>query len=203
MYEIELKAHVTDVQSIKTKLATFAIYKKHIDKSDDYYSYITAPKTSVNQASAADISNNITVRFRRETYNDGTSSTSFCYKQKEVRDGTEVNDERECKVSDSYPLISAFAALGFHKSLHKHKISDFYTYLTPYGLSNIELCNVEGLGNFIEIEILTDSEDPLLIAPIKEQLHKILARCGVSESAIEPRYYKELLAQKAKTGSLV
>lgn len=182
MFEVELKARISDIQSVKANLSTFASYKKHIDKSDEYFHLDTTKNPG-----------GVTVRFRRETYEDGTQSDIFCYKRKEMRDGVEVNDERETVVLDSYPILTMLTDAGFAQTLKKHKISDLYTYQTPYGLCNIEICNVETLGDFLEIEILTSDNDESLIASIKGQIRKILFRCGIEESAIEPRYYKELL----------
>lgn len=190
MYEIELKAHIADLLTVRKNVSTFATFKKHIDKSDVYLSYNIecSPKNITDTPRPY-----LTVRFRRETYDDGTTCDYFCYKRKELRDTTEVNDERECKVSDPYPLITAFTDIGFRKSLYKHKVSDLYTYSVPYGPCNIEICNVEGLGNFIEIEILCDNNDENLVKSVKDELYNILSRAGVSKDSIEPRYYKDLL----------
>lgn len=187
MYEIELKAHVDPdaVDGTRALLDSFATFKKEVDKCDDYYH----------------LDNNghaVTVRFRRER-SKGVVTNIFTYKKKEVQNNTEVNDERECTLSEASPILEALLDAGFVHSLHKHKSGALYTFETPLGVANIDLCLVETLGYFIEIEILSDKNDDETVAATQKQLHTILSLCKISKSAIECRYYKELLNEKGSS----
>ncbi len=61
----------------------------------------------------------------------------------------------------------------------------------PFASATIEIIEVEGLGDFIEIEVLLESEEPAAMA--RAGIRGLLERSGVSASEIEPRYYSELL----------
>ena len=65
--------------------------------------------------------------------------------------------------------------------------------LWHYDGAHLELCTVERLGDFMEIEILTESNDEKTVSQTKEKLLKMLSKCGISEDKIENRYYSQML----------
>lgn len=62
---------------------------------------------------------------------------------------------------------------------------------TEYGQVHLELCNIPQLGDFLEIEIVTETctnEDG-----IRDRLKSLIEQSGIPLSNIEERYYSELL----------
>lgn len=132
----------------------------------------------------------VKVRIREEG-----GETTVTYKKKEVRGTVEVNDEREFRVDDRVPLEALLGDLGFVPDSSKEKRTKSWTCATPEGFdATIELSLVGPLGWFVEIEILKDDPDEAETKRATEALGGLLARCGVDEREIEPRYYTEMLA---------
>ncbi len=193
MYEIELKAHVKDRQQLIKNLERFAVFSAAVEKDDTYYSKEVNGK-------------NIKVRIRKETpfTTEETQnapqihqqkSVTFTYKRKEIlqKDGTsiEVNDEKETFLTEEEPFEAFLTDIGFVTSLKKHKITlGWY-----YDGAHLELCTVDRLGDFIEIEILSETNDETQVLQTKQKLLKLLAKCGISEDQIENRYYSQMLGE--------
>ena len=57
------------------------------------------------------------------------------------------------------------------------------------------LDNIEGIGDFIELEILSNENNNSNIENIKNELYLILEKCNVPLSNIENRYYSQLLKE--------
>ncbi|MBQ5471336.1 MAG: class IV adenylate cyclase [Treponema sp.] len=189
MFEVELKAHVYDREEAIKNLNSFAKYERKIIKDDTYYSL-----------------NSITSRIRKEivTENEKTFSTFlYTYKKKELKidkDGKsiEVNDENECELNDPTPVEKFITDAGGKIKLTKHKETLFYTADTPFGQANLELCKVPPLGDFLEIEILSQSQDSETVNNIQKELHSLLLKSGIPLENIENRYYSELLLDPDK-----
>ena len=200
MYEIELKAHVKDRKSLAEKLKVFAKFLRHIKRSDEYY-HLPAENSEFAKKDAAGKSY-ISVRLRTETsfFRQEECKTFFTYKRKELRtgaDGTmsEVNDEKECILSDGNALKAAFEDAGFTLAQKKQKDVEEYEMHTPFGKAAIELCSVPPLGDFLEIEILSSSNDDLHVKSVQKELMRILDKAEIPPEQIEKRYYSELLAE--------
>ncbi len=173
MFEIELKAHVKDKNALKEKLNSFAVYKNSLVRDDQYFS-----------------KDKIKVRLRKESnLTDKTDTFILTYKQKETLSDTEVNDEKECTLSSPDAFLSFINDAGFKIELTKHKEVESWTYLG----ATIELCNVPPLGDFIEIEILSSSNDTKIVETAQQKLHDILKMCDIPLSEIENRYYSQML----------
>ncbi len=197
MYEIELKARVADRKSLITALNSFATFSKAVQKDDLYW------KTEKD-------GRKISVRIRREEpFASGEIPAEIAkktprqnpqvlltYKRKEVREGNdgssiEVNDEKECSISDSKALESLFADLGFSPYLEKHKTVLCWKYQDAL----LELCTVPPLGDFLEIEVMSPVNDDPDVENIRSRIKSMLAKAGLGEDTIESRYYSEMLAE--------
>ncbi|GMO51099.1 MAG: hypothetical protein Pg6C_15590 [Treponemataceae bacterium] len=201
MYEIELKARVRDYDAVKNAVDEFAHYIGFADKSDIYFRYEQA---------------GVTVRIRTQDFcafqHDSPAAngknaiampvrTHFVtYKRKELRkpeagkDGKqsasiEVNDEKEFTVDDPEPLKALLQDIGFKVKLVKHKTARKWT----YGCAVIELCAVEPLGDFLEIEVMRESNNDENVARARAEIESVMTRAGVSPGDIEERYYSDLL----------
>lgn len=199
MFEIELKAHVRNREELLAELKNFATYEKTVERNDLYYGKKIESENSTLKS--------IAVRLRKESKETEQGSeikNIFTYKQKETKRTsseieTELNDEKECTVSDFTPIEEFLKDSGFILSLHKKKSVEGYILKTDVGMANIEVCNVPPLGDFIEIEILSKTKDEKTVKNIQKELISILQRCKISESDIESKYYSEMLREAQET----
>jgi adenylate cyclase class 2 len=187
--EIELKAWVDDPQNAKRRAGSFARYERAFDKRDVYW-------RSGNSAALFDVR----VRDDAAASDDGGKSRAalVTYKAKETRGAVEVNDEREFAVSAAEPFEELLRALGFREFIRKRKTGWAWTVADAANRPPvlIELCRVEGLGWFAELEIIAERDDPETVAASRERLLDCLARLGVAEERIETRYYTDMLKER-------
>ena len=60
----------------------------------------------------------------------------------------------------------------------------------------IEVCTIPLLGDFIEMEVLSETKDKKTLEAIHNRFLLILKKCNISETEIEDKFYSELLAEK-------
>lgn len=175
--EVELKAHVRNVDQVRAFLREHAVFKRKYFKRDRYL--------SPNGVDAID------AMIRLRNANGGWVFTS---KTRRIEQGVEINDEKEMPVrrNDARKIIRFLTGvLGYTDHVLKEKKGRAYTYRGVL----IEFSEVSTLGNFIELEILDGS------APEQDQialLHSILAELGIPESDIETEPYVSLLAKNTR-----
>ncbi|MFA6856749.1 MAG: class IV adenylate cyclase [Treponema sp.] len=196
MYEIEQKAHVSNRKQVIEALNTFAEYDGKADKRDIYYHLPLTGHTS------SDNTGYVSCRIRYEKHETGNAVQNnifFTYKRKEQRTGTgkvpiEVNDEKECILSDSSALEALLTDAGFTVARTKHKITEGWYASTEAGKAHIELCTVPPLGDFLEIEIMSKTENEKSVTSAGKCIEELFSRCSIPRSAVESRYYNEMLA---------
>jgi adenylate cyclase class 2 len=187
MTEIELKAHVENPEALKALLEAgfpaLAEYAGAFEKEDAYWFF---PEAGFPVPPSG-----IRVRREKDTPPGGEASelVHVTYKSKEVRDGIEINDEREFDVSGVGEFEGLLGILGFTRGIAKKKKGWAYR----RGRINAELCEAEGLGWFIELEILSDKKDRETLGRAREELLGFLGDLGIGEEALETRYYTEML----------
>jgi len=98
-------------------------------------------------------------------------------------------------VDDAEAFINFCEYLEYKVYIEKHKQGELYTFENV----GIELSLVEGLGWFVEIEILVDHQSK--VTPARNKLREVLQALSVPENKIEPRYYYELLEEKFFMGN--
>jgi adenylate cyclase, class 2 len=194
--EIELKARVKgglqNIEALKRLLSEKAEYLCAFEKEDTYY----FPPSPSNIPRSG-----IRLRGESKTLPDGTvkKEAYVTYKTKEVRDGIEVNDEKEFEVcSSQYSPILVFdeflKTAGLKPGFSKHKKGWAFS----KDEINAELLEVEKLGWFLEMEIVVnDVENDRTIEEKKKQLMEFLSDLGIEKDAIESRYYSEMLRELA------
>ena len=196
MYEIELKAHIYNREETIKILNTFANYVGFFQKHDSYY--------KLQKQNSNDF---ISVRIRKELSKQEQNISEIIYltyKQKELKntsDGTkiEVNNEKECELSNSETVISILLDTGFYEYLSKTKTVEKFSYQTPFGISTIEICTIPPIGDFIEIEILNDSNNESNVDNIRKEILSILEKCNIPQSQIEEKFYSQLLKEANST----
>ena len=176
MYEVELKARVDDFEFIKSKLEEMYDYKGKIHKFDSY----------MRRKGDKDIINKV---FRIRIDNEGAV---VGYKDKKRQRGVEINIENEFGVTDPDLFIQLMEKMGFEVYVEKEKKG----FLFKDSDISIELLNIKGLGNFIEIEKILKNPNDSEIAKAEIEIREILERVGINKEKIESRYYIEMLLGK-------
>ncbi|HPE36740.1 MAG TPA: class IV adenylate cyclase [Spirochaetales bacterium] len=174
MLEIELKARLRDPAAVEERLRAFARFVRAFDKLDSYWH---GPDWRFARG---------TKGFRVRSDGDASVVT---FKVKRNEAGIEINRETEFEVSDQAAFVALIERIGCEPFYRKRKTGTLYEH---DGFS-IELVEVAGLGHFLEIEKLLDSDDPALMAITMGGLKAVLAKAGVPESDIEGRSYSELI----------
>ena len=181
MFEIEIKAWLDNPSETEQKLASFAEYRGKSFKTDWYW---------------YEENRKLKIRIREEKFisesNVEKNSLYVTSKTKTVSDGMEVNSENEFKISDKSAFETFLKAAGFKLQSTKNKISKkFYSQNC-----HIELVEIEGVGQFIEAEILSPSNEQSVVEENRRTLLGLLEQCNVPPSNVEPRFYSDLIANK-------
>lgn len=181
--EIEIKAWVDDAETVKNRLAAAGEHRGSYRKDDEYWKGRPGSPDALGSG----------VRLRRTA--DGPEAV-VNFKRKEVRDGMEINDEREFGVSDAAAFAELLTRLGLQPWMRKRKIGE------AWDIAGItaELSLVEGLGTFIELEILAEEDSAETVDEARSRLLAALDGLGVPRRRIEPRYYTEMLREAADRG---
>jgi len=192
--EIEIKAHVaaSEVEAVKAALERVAVPLGSFEKRDVYWRpAAVAAGSAAGAAGAAGLpASGARVRRESRVRPDG-AATKTClvtFKAKEVRDGVEVNDEREFAVSRPDVFEDLLTRLGLAPGAAKTKRG----WAFARGDLTAELAEVGPLGWFVEIEILGTDD----VEAARGRLLGMLAEIGVDEAAVEGRYYTEMLAAR-------
>lgn len=178
--EIEIKAWVDDEQHCRKKLKELAHYAGNIHKIDHYWQ--KSPETGTDN----DMTKAPRVRIRQE----GTQHT-VTFKTKELRLDTEVNEEYEFIVSDPEAFSLLLTKIGYSPWQEKIKTGEKWI----AGDMTIELCMVEKLGLFLELEILAKDKEQQTVDAARSSLYTMLQKLEIPEKNIETRYYTELLSK--------
>ncbi len=194
--EIEVKAHVKDRDSLLQKVKAFSSFDKIVIKDDSYFKL----------AKEGFAGGHLTARLRREERRDKEnklleSANLLTYKKKERRlsaDGAaiEVNQEYESAVENPQALEALFLDIGFEPYFTKHKDTIGFYADTPCGKAHLELCSVPPLGDFLEIEFVTDGDSSAEeIEAMRKELEALVLKSGLRLEDIEEKYYSELLQE--------
>ena len=194
--EIELKAHVQNSEALKLLLQKNAIFLFFFEKNDNYWIQ-TTPYVTKNPP-LAPFSSGLRIRRERRTLPDGTieSLSLATYKIKEVRDGVEINEEREFAVDPASGFEEFLIHMGFVSGISKQKRGCAFS---REGIS-AELLEVKGLGWFLELEIIIEdikagNKREEAAAQAKKRLLAFLDSLGIEREAIESRFYSEMLGK--------
>ncbi|MCR5723818.1 MAG: class IV adenylate cyclase [Treponema sp.] len=197
MFEIELKAHVSDRAPVIAALNSFACYQGAVQKEDCYYALQGKKRCRIRKETP------FLVQGQPEPQlpagKTAVPRCFFTYKRKERRtsaDGImlEVNDEKESEFCSSEALEAYLSDNGFEVVLKKHKTVLGWMYKDIH----IELCSVPPLGDFLELETLAEKNDTQTIEHRQKALKDVLKRAGLNTDAIENRYYSDMLREAEK-----
>ncbi|MDR1099188.1 MAG: hypothetical protein LBL28_01780 [Treponema sp.] len=204
--EIELKTRIHEVEAVKTRLNSLGVYDCAYEKADTYWSFIEKAEKKAGIQPGLDQKNGKSaspglslpaLRVRREinTGKDGriTTRSLVTYKFREIQDGIEINDEREFEVSDAACLEDLLRRLGLAPDIVKNKRGWAWYCGEKDKPLRAELSDVEGLGWYLELEILAPAGTEKTLAEGRERLFSILAQLEIPRDRIEIRPYTEML----------
>ena len=177
--EIEAKAWVDDWEAVESALSEQYRFVREFTKSDRYFLFPGQEKPGPGLFASA---------FRVRT--DGEKAY-VTFKRKELRGDTEVNQEREFIVDDVAGFVDLAARLECREHFAKVKRGRHY----EDGETTIELVHVEGLGDFLEVEIVLDQTDDDRASEMSESIRSVIVGCGIPPDRIERRPYMELLRE--------
>jgi predicted adenylyl cyclase CyaB len=183
--EIELKAHVQDSETIKSLLHEKAEYSCAFEKHDTYWICSRSLNVPISK---------LRVRSDKRVFPDGseTSAIIATYKIKHMHDDMEVNDELEFTVNPGTEFERFLEAFAFTPEIRKVKRG--WAFLHD-GIT-AELAEVDGLGWFVELEILcaaVGGTSEKTVSAAREKLLALLDELGIDRKAIESRYYSAML----------
>jgi len=181
--EVELKAWADDLAGLRKKVEKISRLKEEIIQEDIYFTF-------------ADTKGYQQQRFRLRRC--GMQSIVTVKISGKACPGVEANQEFEFEVSDPEAFKVFCQEFGFRILIEKKKKVRKYFYLPPkkeFPLPvTIELNQVQGLGNFVELETLVSKKSQ--IPKASQFLKSLLKKLGVPLTEIEPIPYTEMLYQK-------
>ena len=162
MYEVELKLRV-DHDPVREELldrgATHTASKHQLDI------YYDAPHREFAETDEA-------LRIRHEEPDNGEAVTKLTYKGPLVEAESKTREEHETVADDTDALQGILSGLGFEPAARVEKDREFYV-LEGYTIS---LDNVNGLGEFIEIEQGAADDD---LEAVREGAVDLLSALGL------------------------
>ncbi|MCG1041178.1 class IV adenylate cyclase [Mycetohabitans sp. B8] len=130
-------------------------------------------------------------RLKLRQFEDGTPAELIFY-QRDDRDGPKVSFYQRCPVANPHATHALLAAaLGTRGIVTKERT----VYLA--GRTRIHLDRVDGLGDFIELEVVLAQDDEE--ADGEAEALDIFGKLGVSDTDLVPHAYVDLLQEQVTT----
>lgn len=176
MKEVEVKAHVENVEETRERICSFCGEEKSVNKVDQYF----RRKGEVKQALRV-----------RDNNGRGEVTTKFTTKTNGIENNSEYEfhfDYKEIEIVKSF-----FRALGYEDYFKKVKSG----YEWNYDGIHIELFEVNDLGYFLEMEIIlpfSSTDEDVMDA--EKKLKNYLNKFKVDPVLIESRSYREMILGK-------
>ena len=190
--EIELKAWNYNLEKTENALKGFASFCGTSFKSDRYFIQQNEPHEMLRLRIQKDFENN----FDFSNFSNCEPKCSFLvtHKKRSVKLGIEENEETEFFVSDGESFEKILKKIGFSILRTKEKKTQNWFYKNFH----IEMVEITGLGNFLEIETVLENATNEEIDKAKRDLKKILEMCEIDSKYIEEKPYSKLLKNNEK-----
>ena len=190
--EIELKARVKNSETLRRLLSEKAEYAFSFKREDVYWFSGASDPARIRVRKETRILPESAAEIRR---------TFATYKKKQVKDGIEINDEHEFEIAGQADEFEGLLKImGLNPGFSKQKQGWTFT----KDEITAELLEVEGLGWFIELEIVAanpaENDAEKTLEKNKNRLLDFLDSLGISREEIESRFYSELLANPTLPG---
>lgn len=182
MKEIELKAQYDS--SKRAELEQYLIEQgfrevRSFTQQDEYFNHPERNFCITDEA----------LRLRREQHNDEAAHYCITYKGANDSHIGQSRRELETRVEDEYKMRQILLALGFRS------VAEVKKRRKEYKKEDLTVCldELNGLGNYIEVEIVL-SEDRLHVKSATEnRLREFLSELSFIRPVIEPLTYLELV----------
>lgn len=179
MREIEIKLKVKDLDALEKKLVeSGCIFSEPIRQEDVIYS--SAPNTGARFAEAHE--GHVAIRIRKQG-----NKAEFTLKQQKSNEMDNI--EHETEVKDPEAIHGILEVLGWKPQLEVKKIRK------KGKLGNYEVCldRVDRLGDYVEIEKMTDHDDNP--EEVRKELFLAIKPFGLSEVDEETKGYDTLICK--------
>ena len=176
--EVEIKLYIDDISLIQEKLTDLGAERTGVEFNEDIY--LNHPNRDFRLTDEA-------LRIRKVN-----SKTELTYKGPKINDKSKTREEINAEISEEN-ILDIFYKLDFtvggrvNKNREKWKFNDIA----------ISLDDVEKLGSFVELEILSRSEDR--IDEMITQLYDLASELGLDPEQQITKSYLELLEIKQKS----
>ncbi|NLL10486.1 MAG: class IV adenylate cyclase [Methanomicrobiales archaeon] len=174
MLEIEIKVRVSTIEEIKKRIITIGgEHSETVVEEDQYYN---APHRDFEITDEA---------LRVRSAGGGTILT---YKgPKNTLLGSKIREECNVRIDDAETFDTILKNLGFRPVAHVRKLREYYAYQD----FSIALDKVDQLGEFVEIELVTENDVEMAAKRVDELAEKL----GVIGERISISYLELLLSK--------
>ena len=171
MFEVEIKVRISDIKAIRDVIqSSGGVFSETLIEKDQYYN---APHRDFKKTDEA-------LRIR-ETDNE----TVLTYKgPKETIQGSKVRSETNLLVNSAKSADTMLLSLGFFRVAVVTKKREYWKYQD----FSIALDEVEGLGSFIEIELISDTN----LADVANRIDRFSKELGIFGERITVSYLELL-----------
>lgn len=183
MREVEIMARLDDVDQFIDRLSAIGVLVREVLEQDDR---IYVPKPLV----LAEVDAYITPILRIRTENGIHRFTL----KRNAEPGTDSlnNIEHEVVVSSASTMDQILDELGQHVCMNVVKTRR----LAVYGDFELSIDSVVGLGDFVEVEVLSEEADD--VTGTRERMWDFLERLGIPRSAQVTESYDRQIAAKGR-----
>lgn len=184
MIEVEIKAKITDVQTVaKSLLALGFTEDRTVSEEDVYYNGNDRDFRKTDEA--------LRIRACRDL-KDETGSNELTYKGPKLGCESQTRKELEVSFEDPAKMKAILSALGYPTVLEVRKLRSTYRF------AEITACidQVDSLGDYLELEKLI--EDKKDYPDAVGELYEWLSKLGIPKDSLTQYSYLELLMKQAR-----
>ncbi len=189
MIEVEVKCPVRSLSQIRMQLTQIGFKKEKICTEHDVY--LNHPEHDLRKSDQA-------LRIRTVT-EDGRSESFVTFKDKKIDQVSMTREEYETAVADGAIMRQIFRGLGYAQSFDVIKVREYMIF------KNIHACldQVNGLGAFLELEILCDidtlneKEKELARKESLSEIEAVMQKIGLRMEETTTTSYLSMLMQQS------
>lgn len=185
MIEVEIKLSIADAETVEMKLQNLGFQKENLMRESDVY--LNSTDFNLREKDRA-------LRIRNcENLSTGETQTVLTYKGPKMDHISMTRQELETEVADANVCQEILMGIGYTQIYPVCKLRQYYQ------KEEVTACvdRVERLGDFLELEILTDNENGREKA--LKQLNEMLEKLGYRmEDTIYSSYLSMLQANEGR-----
>ncbi len=171
--ELKLKAKIKDVDSIRKNIKKLALFLENDISTDYFFKKNSGEETSELRLRKLEFKKEITLKIIIK------------------RDYLQENVEYTFNVDNANDFTNFLEFIGYKPSCFFKKRSEKYS----YGKINIEIVNIDKIGNFVEI-IMHKKDD--FTEQDKNKLIMLAKKIGIDNNNLDSRYYSCIKEEELK-----